>query len=839
MKSVIVFAVLAFAILANGAERRISLLAPSDTKSVRLAADAFADVWEKVTDERPAIVSEFPAEGDVIVFGEEEWNRFTFARRLDGKLPPNTLRNGSDAYRLISQKDGERTLLFLLNARPRSLFYAVYRFFELRADCSWFWDGDRIPKGPAPDIGGLDITELPRFDWRGLRYFAHRSLHRFQAEHWTLDDWKHEVDWMLKRRLNLFMLRIGQDDLFQKAFPDIVPYDDNSWDPIGGKPDESYNDRSLFWPLKARAAIRKGIMDYAHDRDLVHVADTGTMTHWYSRTPKVFMEKAKPDFLKGHNAKEGEYNGSPSTLVWDVEQDKWLDAYWKLTQSDVDYYSGSDMFHTIGLSERGFYRNDDGKNFRLKLSVYRRIIAKLREHYPDAPLLVGSWDFREHWRWSPERVREFVATLNPANTLILDYIADLPEAQRNSFTQWGIVGKFPWIFGIFHAYEAHNDMRGNYPQIQDRFPIAVDDPMCKGVVLWPENSHQDTLMLDYFSVIGWDPSQYRIEEFLPAFCRRRYGAEKSALMLALWRQMLPVLPSDSWHLCCGPVEPLYGDYPAAYARFRGDVFCNLNDRRLRYFRDREKTLAPLRDGMTSLLGDLAALDWAGTDEWVRRDCIDMTRAVLGRLLEGEIAELGLAIDERLKLPLESSQERVAAANDAIRQRLARFREYQIALADVLETMPEFSLYDSLSRIQAVKPFNPNFERTLKENSSIWYCRSQIYEQVRYLGELDYDVLKEFLERVMAKSDGFVGWRAKENDLNLQFDDVRSHFFGRPLSEMKPQCEAALVRLSKTLEKVAALSAGKNEDPYAHETILRDVSTCAEAMVDKSARQAGR
>lgn len=804
MKSVVFGAFFAVVFAAYGASGQIYLLAPQGAKSVRLAADAFADVWEKVTDKRPEIVSELPVDGDVIVFGEEEWNNFTFSRRLEGKLPSNTLRHGSDAYRLLSQKDGDRTLLFLLNARPRSLFYAVYRFFELRADCSWFWDGDRIPKGDAPDISDLDITESPRFDWRGLRYFAHRSLHRFQAEHWTLDDWKREVDWMLKRRLNLFMLRIGQDDLFQKAFPDIVPYDDADWDPIGGTPNESYNDRSLFWPLKTRAAIRKGIMDYAHDRDLVHVADTGTMTHWYSRTPKAFMDKAKPEFLKGHNAKDGEYNGSPSTLVWDVEQDKWLDAYWKITQADVDFYSGSDMFHTIGLGERGYYGDDDGKNFRLKLAVYRKIIGKLREHYPDAPLLVGSWDFREHWRWTPERVREFVKTLDPSNTLILDYIADLPEAQRNSFTQWGCVGKFPWIFGIFHAYEAHNDMRGNYPQMRDRFPVAVDDPMCKGVVLWPENSHQDTLMLDYFSAIGWNPSQYKIEEFLPGFCRRRYGADKSGPMYAFWKRMLPILPSDSWHLCCGKVEPLYGDYPAVYARFRGDVFCKINDRRLRYFRDKEKVLAPLRVDMATLLNDLAAVEWTSADERVRRDCVDMARAILGRLLEGEIARLGLAIHERSSLPPESSHERIAAANDAIRLRMRRFREYQIALADILETLPEFSLYDSLLRIQAVKPFNPNFERTLKENSSVWYCRSQIYEQIRHLGTLDYAVLEKFLECAMADSKGFADLDQKEKCLNDQFDDARSRFFDIPLSEMKPRDEDTRESFSETLKKVAAL-----------------------------------
>lgn len=810
MKSVIVLTVFAVAFLAKGAERRISLLAPSNTKSVRLAADAFADVWEKVTDERPTIVSELPAEGDVVVFGEEEWNRFTFARRLDGKLPPNEFRNGSDAYRLLSQKEGDRTLLFLLNARPRSLFYAVYRFFELRADCAWFWDGDRIPKGPAPDIGGLDVTESPRFDWRGLRYFAHRSLHRFQAEHWTLDDWKHEVDWMLKRRLNFFMLRIGQDDFFQKAFPDIVPYDDENWNPLGGTANSGYNDRSLMWPLKTRAAIRKALMDYAHDRDLVHCADTGTMTHWYSRTPQSFIEKAKPAFMGGDNRRgTGGYMSDPSSLVWNIEDEKWLDAYWKITQADVDNYSGADMFHTIGLAERAYYGDDDEKNLRLKLATYRSIIRKLREHYPNAPLLVGTWDFREYWRWTPERVRSFVQTLDPSNTIILDYIADLPEAQRNSFTQWGIVGKFPYMFGIFHAYEAHNDMRGNYPQIYDRFPIAAADPMCKGVFMWAENSHQDTLMLDYFGAIGWDPSQYRLETFLPDFCRRRYGAEKSAVMLALWRRMAPILPSDSWHLCCGDREPLYGDYPAVYACVTPWPFCKLDDRRLRYYRDQEKTLAPLRVDMAALIGELAALDWANGDERLRRDGIDMARAILGRLLEGEVARIGLAIDERRRLPPESTSARKSAADDAIRRPLAKLTRYLDALADILEVMPEFSLNDSLARIHAAGPSNPNFEATLKRNSSSGYCRTQIYEQIRYMSRSQFGVLARILEDAMAVNDGFLDWESRIPELEKLLDAPVVAFNNRPLAEMKPDCAAAFSRLPKVLRDIVDTQATRD------------------------------
>jgi predicted AAA+ superfamily ATPase len=88
----------------------------------------------------------------------------------------------------------------------------------------YFWDGDVVPKRGEIDFAGLDVVEKPRFAYRGLRYFAHRGLHRFQAEHWDLDDWKRELDWCLKKRFNLFMLRTGIDDLFQRAFPGEVPH---------------------------------------------------------------------------------------------------------------------------------------------------------------------------------------------------------------------------------------------------------------------------------------------------------------------------------------------------------------------------------------------------------------------------------------------------------------------------------------------------------------------------------------------------------------------------------------------------------------------------------------
>jgi len=85
------------------------------------------------------------------------------------------------------------------------------------------------------------------------------------------------------------MLRIGLDDLFQRAFSEEVPYPpENDKDPDAI--DRSYDDRTSFWPLKFRGELRKKVLEYAFDCGLLHPEDTGTMTHWYSRTPSSFLK---------------------------------------------------------------------------------------------------------------------------------------------------------------------------------------------------------------------------------------------------------------------------------------------------------------------------------------------------------------------------------------------------------------------------------------------------------------------------------------------------------------------------------------------------------------------
>ena len=268
------------------------VLAPKmGSPAYQKAAEVFCELYAAVTGKTLAVKPEPSDTEDMVVIGTDAVQSFAFAK-VDGGFP---VRNGTDDYCIISQVENGRNLRFLGGGRGRSTVYAVYDFFERRADCHYFWDGDVIPHRDTIDICGLYVVESPRFEYRAIRYFAHRGLTRFQAEHWDWEQWKQEIDWVVKARLNTFMLRIGMDDLFQKAFPDIVNYPpEDQKQPDAG---EGYNNRTTAWSLQYRGQLRKKVLSYAFDCDLMHPEDFGTMTHWYSRTPVEFLEAVQPTLM--------------------------------------------------------------------------------------------------------------------------------------------------------------------------------------------------------------------------------------------------------------------------------------------------------------------------------------------------------------------------------------------------------------------------------------------------------------------------------------------------------------------------------------------------------------
>ena len=679
-------------------------------------------------------------------------------------IDPAMSKTGKDAYSIVSCGKGVK----ITGSNVRSVLYGVYDLLEKRAGCHWFWDGDIVPKRETINLSGLDIHEEAHFEYRGLRYFAHRGLTRFQAEHWGFEDWKKEIDWMLKRRLNVFMLRIGQDDLFQRTFPDICGYPDPSKDLPGAG--EGYDNRTLFWSLQYRGELRRRIQAYAFERGLMAPEDFGTMTHWYSRTPEDFLETMNPPFLPQSTSGYAERNG----LVWDVREDKWADEYWKLTKTAVDAYgkgAPQRLLHTIGLGERRCYTNRQD-NFNLKIEVLDKFLARAHRDYPDAKVLLAGWDF--YFTWFPEEVRALVGRLDPKRDIIWDYEGDATRDWRkemqglnNNFTKWGVVGKFPYTYSIFLAYESALDTRANYPLIEERQKIVQNDPACVGYIFWPEASHTDTLCLRYFTANAWANEAVPHGKVLDEFCASRYGA-LAGQMKAIWEKALPA--------------SMLRDWDANYGRLvtgSGESLPPCDEKKLATWKQ------PVEVARTAF-GELADIPWA--DDFLQRDTIDIARMVLDRVITLRTFELSRDVA--------AWRDGTDAQANSLAERAKSLAALCDKMADLLELHTDYSLWESYLRLDAVeKVRNPDFPKTLLDNASCSYCRSHQYELARYWYAPRMKKMASRLADAIASGDSNV----------KLFDDrnaERRALLARPLESLKPVQPRTWDRYRETLRTIA-------------------------------------
>lgn len=678
-------------------------------KSYITAGQIFADMYKKITDREALISAKDDCKSNLVLIGSDSVNDFLMNEMLEGNISDLGIRYGTDDYCIRTYKKGQRNILILAGGRARSTIYAVYGYFEKFLGCRYFWDGDVIAKNDTVLLEGIDVTERPRFDYRGLRYFAHRGLKRFQAEHWSFEDWQRELDWMMKKRLNFFMLRIGMDDVWQRAFPENVPYPKEYYK----SEMDGYDDRSDFWTLQYRGKLREKVMRYARLLDIMSPTDTGTMTHWYSRTPQEFLDSKKPTFLE---QADNQYIQNNSGRIFDFRLNENMEYYTKLTKTMASEYDDNNyLFHTIGLGERKIFK-DNNKNFILKKICYRKIGEYLRKEYPNSMLMIGTWDF-VGW-WQPTEVQKLIKELDPQRTIILDYTSEGSDKIQN-FTSWGFEKKFPWIFGLFHAYESESELRGPYYRTEKRLKRAADDEYCKGMILWPELSHSDPIVLEYLSENAWSPNKKSLEEIVKEYSIGRYG-RFGEQMNECWQRFIPFMKLSSW-----------GGYTSIdnKASFTTDSFWYTHSdlfvkpvnflidakdskRTAEYYEDVISQASKMTNELCEVITILAKINAETDNLFIQRDSIDIVRTICGRYLNYIIAKAAYGFG----IPMNISNAK------------KQYLNIISLLADLLWFGADFSIYDTLKQLAKTAPVNPEFEKTLKNNITNVYC-------IQYCSEL--------------------------------------------------------------------------------------------------------
>ena len=372
-----------------------------------------------------------------------------------------------------------------------------------------------------------------------------------------------------------------------------------------------------------------------------------------------------------------------------------------------------------------------------------------------AKLLLASWDLTGYY--SPDEVRKLVDELDPERTIIWDYTSD--TLYENNFTKWDIVGKFPYVFGIFGAYCSHSGALGRYDIIEERLNIAKNDKFCKGMIFWPELSHGDSMMIEYFANNSWNPLEKDLSSFLNTFCNDRYTecTEEMKKVYSLFMPFIPLLSWD-WH----PLEIFCN--PTFIMKWVCEDSSKIGSQEYK----RKEDIINLKDNAVAIFDIL--MNIKTDNKYIIRDMYDIARVVVARYLQIALHEV---IIELYKFKKDGSKP------DEALKLLEKSIELAKLMTELLSQHRDYSLSSTYEKLYDEAPVNPQFDRTLKENASCEYNRTQVYEHFKYLYVPEMEIAQKWAKDC-----------AEHNEIKdispymEQIEDIRKTYLDTPFKDMK-------------------------------------------------------
>ena len=185
---------------------------------------------------------------------------------------------------------------------------------------------------------------------------------------------------------------------------------------------------------------------------------------------------------------------------------------------------------------------------------------------------------------------------------------------------------------------------------------------------------------------------------------------------------------------------------------------------------------------------LAKLDLSG--EFARRDAFDLARTAGDRFV--------LAFVRRLLREVHAITNGTGSV-ELVKKDAALFKRLVACMSDILELHTDYSLWESLERLNAVRPVeNPDFGSVLFDNALNWYCSSHQYEAARYVYE---PIANRFADWLSAFAE-------KGGIAPCEYDNSKPEYkaaIKRSLESMKPTAERSTENIHAVFNAFAALA----------------------------------
>jgi len=449
-----------------------------------------------------------------VLVGRRETNNAVAEHVAAGRIHLSAERPGLDGFVVKTlPRPGagpESWDLVLGGSRDHATLYAVYHLLERVWDVGFFWDGDFVPGRATLPLPHLDVAERPRFP---IRQHLQACAFGYTTYPWEWADWKHEIDWMAKRRQNRMMLDWGH-------------------------------------PLAARVA--------AYARGLgIEVILPGAGLGGVSEE----FRKAHPDarYVKM------KWGGDPPYYILHPDDPLFVSRGAEEVRKFIGEYGTDHIYNVDPYPEQTvFLPTEEIEDLRIAFARGTR--QYLCDADPEAVWYASGWALLAPV-WPAPTARAFLQEAAKGRFYVCDIWADEQPIYQKYEHFYGA----DWGFGVLHAFGGNAGLRGDMAGLIRRVQDVARDPRaehCLAFYINPEIIRYNILYFELAARLSWDPERVDLERFVETYARRRYGPDAAQDLLESLRSLVRSVYSSAsrawepyYHMRPGLVGPDAGKYP--------------------------------------------------------------------------------------------------------------------------------------------------------------------------------------------------------------------------------------------------------------------------------------
>jgi hypothetical protein len=673
------------------------------------AAQEFAKYAERLTGSNVAVTDHMKALlgcKNAVLIGNAQSNERIKRLQDKGLVSFSKVKAGSDGFIIRTVKDGESNYLILGGNNDRSALYAVYHYLDKFCKVGFFEDGERIPTIDKLPFHGISVVSNPRFAYRFRSKFGsgHVMLSKYTHHFWDWNDYKRNLDWWAKRKINMSSecLSVDVDTLVESIVRRVFG--------VGPAPAEVSRDSgwpsTWDWPGEYRTQILRKELDYGRK--------LGIEFDYYfpfGAVPLRFKQK-HPEF----KYTDGCCQIDPS--------DAHGKEYTKRLIREVIKELGTDHIYSCGVYGEAAPGSDP---LQLKIDASLQLIDILRETDHSFKIWrTDAWAYAYNpgGIWTQENVKKYLSLMPRGTLYIVDNTCDMYNPP--TYEQHGYYYGHLWAFGVINTLAGHDQWAGNFDDVLSKVKEVTSSPEganCVGFHIMPENNATTPLFWQFASELAWNPEGVTVEGFLKDFVIRRYGDASAPNMVKCYRKVVEAMKYNcAYNYKHSPTrDPLYRfQYP-----YNTWGFPNLPENLDSEMAAAGNAAQLWRDGIHFALLEK---DKQKDNKLYENDMVDMTRGYLSCLFDQHFIRFILAAKAGDKTTRDDAQQKSDACLEWIEK--------------VLSTRDDFSLTKDIERIMSVPGTNPNTPRYIRERYIVHnYC---VVDSVELMHHFNRPRVKSFM-----------------------------------------------------------------------------------------------